>query len=101
MYQEAVRNGVLFLKQTQETWTTVRALLRLFAWVVARKGLSFTSGLEDLDSLDANTDELGFSSNVHPPGQPQDDGTINPLLFSIDPFLDLQDWNDIAMLRAL
>lgn len=103
VYEEAVRNCVQFLSQTQEVWTTVRALLRLFAWVISRKQLSFPSGLEEIESVNGGQPRPSttLSRGVLPTDRSHHDETINPLLFSMDALMDWQNWNDIATLRTL
>ncbi|KAH7064054.1 fungal-specific transcription factor domain-containing protein [Paraphoma chrysanthemicola] len=43
--EEAVRTGIAFLVGSQESWPSLRWMLRMFDWAFAQAGLDFSSGL--------------------------------------------------------
>ena len=100
VYEEAVRNGVHFLKVVQETWTTFRAMLRLFAWVLKYKNLTFDCGIKSSESSFWDN-ETQLQPQFNPGTNTiHDDDSSNAFAFDVDAFLDLQNWNDATMLRA-
>lgn len=105
VYEEAVRNGIMFLRDVQEIWATVGALLSLFAWVLARKELVFASGLEPLENPDNVLDNtaLPFTAFGTPnnPFATSDDDIANALLFGNESYLDLPSWTDEAIFGRL
>lgn len=45
MSEEAIRTGIAFLVASQETWPSLRWMLKMFDWAFAQAGLDFRTGI--------------------------------------------------------
>lgn len=101
MCEEAVRTGMVFLAESQHTWTCLRWLLRMFRWALTRCQLDHLTASLNSYSTSQDKGETGIldSTFTFDPSMPSQLAESSDLLWesaflSTTGIPDWQEWLD-------